>query len=74
MQDTGPGLTQDDELRIWRRFARGSAASASTPGTGIGLALVRAVARAHFGEAGARNREEGGAEFWIKLPLTPDIG
>ncbi len=73
VQDTGPGLTQDDELRIWRRFARGSAASATTPGTGIGLALVRAVARAHFGEAGARNREEGGAEFWIKLPLTPDI-
>ena len=74
VQDTGPGLTEKDIERIWRRFARGSAASAKTPGTGIGLALVRAVAKAHFGEAGARNRSEGGAEFWIRLPLTPDVG
>ncbi len=73
VQDTGPGLTQDDMQRIWRRFARGSAASATTPGTGIGLPLVRAVARAHYGDAGALNREEGGAEFWIRLPLAPDI-
>lgn len=74
VQDTGPGLTAKDEQTIWRRFARGSAASAKTPGTGIGLALVRAVAHAHFGEVGALNRPEGGAEFWIKLPLTPDVG
>lgn len=74
VQDTGPGLTPKDEATIWRRFARGSAASAKTPGTGIGLALVRAVAHAHFGEAGALNRPEGGAEFWVKLPLTPDVG
>ncbi|MDB6120861.1 MAG: hypothetical protein JWO08_4642 [Verrucomicrobiaceae bacterium] len=74
VQDTGPGLTAKDEQNIWRRFARGSAASAKTPGTGIGLALVRAVANAHFGEVGARNRPEGGAEFWVKLPLTPDVG
>ena len=72
VQDTGPGLTPQDEQRIWRRFARGSAASAKTPGTGIGLSLVRAVTQAHFGECGALNRPEGGAEFWIKLPLTPD--
>ena len=74
VQDTGPGLTEKDLERIWRRFARGSAASAKAPGTGIGLALVRAVCRAHFGEAGAFNRPEGGAEFWIQLPLTPDVG
>jgi len=74
VQDTGPGLTQKDLENIWRRFARGSAASARTPGTGIGLALVRAVALAHFGEAGALNRPEGGAEFWVRLPLTPDVG
>ncbi len=74
VQDTGPGLSAADMERIWRRFARGSAASAKTPGTGIGLALVKAVASAHFGEAGALNRPEGGSEFWIKLPLTPEVG
>ncbi|MCB1093350.1 MAG: HAMP domain-containing histidine kinase, partial [Verrucomicrobiae bacterium] len=37
VRDTGPGLTEEDVERIWRRFSRGSAASASTPGIGLGL-------------------------------------
>lgn len=74
VRDTGPGLTQNDQDRIWRRFMRGSAASASTPGIGLGLSLVRAVVRAHGGEAGARNRPEGGAEFWIRLPARDPAG
>jgi signal transduction histidine kinase len=69
--DTGPGLTEDDLERIWKRFARGSAASARTPGTGLGLSLVKAVSRAHYGAAGAQNRSQGGSEFWLRLPLTP---
>jgi two-component system sensor histidine kinase KdpD len=68
--DTGPGLSEADSQRIWRRFSRGSAASASTPGIGLGLSLVRAVASVHHGEADGRNRPEGGAEFWIRLPLA----
>ena len=35
---------------------------------GLGLALVEAVAEAHGGHAGARNRPEGGADVWIALP------
>jgi len=68
VRDSGPGLSEDDPQRIWRRFMRGSAASASTPGIGLGLSLVRAVARAHRGEAGALNLADGGADFWIRLP------
>jgi signal transduction histidine kinase len=71
IKDSGPGLTASDMDRIWKRFARGSAASARAPGTGLGLSLVRAVARAHYGEAHANNHEGGGAEFWMRLPLTP---
>lgn len=74
VQDTGPGLSDEDKQSIWKRFARGSAASATTPGTGLGLSLVRAVVHAHFGDVGCRNRPEGGAEFWIKLPLAPETG
>jgi signal transduction histidine kinase len=68
VRDSGPGLSEDDPQKIWRRFMRGSAASASTPGIGLGLSLVRAVARAHRGEAGALNLAEAGADFWIRLP------
>jgi signal transduction histidine kinase len=68
VQDTGPGLSPSDLSKIWQRHARGSAATANTPGMGLGLALVRALAHAHHGSAGCRNRDEGGAEFWIDLP------
>jgi signal transduction histidine kinase len=70
VRDTGPGLSDADHARIWRRFMRGSAASASTPGIGLGLSLVRAIANVHRGEAGAENRPGGGSVFWIRLPLT----
>jgi len=68
--DTGPGLKDIDPSRIWKRFARGSAASASAPGIGLGLSLVRAIAHAHRGSTGCQNRSGmKGAEFWIRLPI-----
>lgn len=68
VRDTGPGLRDDEIEGVWRRFSRGSAASARTPGMGLGLSLVRAIAIAHGGNAGCANRAGGGAEFWIELP------
>ncbi len=74
VQDSGHGLTDEDMRRIWQRFARGSAAVRDAAGTGLGLPIVRAVAQAHFGDAGCFNRAEGGAEFWIWVPLAPEVG
>lgn len=70
VRDSGPGLSESDREQIWMRFKRGSAASASTPGIGLGLSLVRAVAKAHRGETGVITPVEGGAEFWIRFPLA----
>ena len=68
VRDTGPGIRLHEIERIWNRHARGAAASAATPGMGLGLSLVRAIANAHDGTAGCENLEESGAEFWIELP------
>lgn len=70
VRDSGPGLQGDDSTRIWRRFMRGTAASADTPGIGLGLSLVGSVVHAHRGEAGAQNLTGGGAEFWMRFPLN----
>ena len=78
VKDTGPGMKPEEMERIWARHARGSAASAATPGMGLGLSLVRAIATAHGGTCGCANRKEGGAVFWIELPIqnadNPDEG
>jgi signal transduction histidine kinase len=41
------------------------------PGAGLGLSIVRAVARAHGGEATARPREGGGLVVTVTLPAAP---
>ena len=67
--DEGLGLAPGDELRIFERFARGSAPSST--GTGLGLAIVKGFARLMRADVFARNRPEGkGAVFSIVFPTV----
>jgi len=70
VHDSGPGVPKKDELTIWERFERGpNRYNASVPGSGIGLAMVRAIAEAHGGRATYRVSDRlGGACFAIDLP------
>lgn len=68
VDDNGPGLHPDEIEAIWERYTRGSAARPKTSGMGLGLSLVRSIAMAHGGYAGAHNRDGGGATFWIYIP------
>jgi signal transduction histidine kinase len=66
--DEGPGFPDDLLPRAFERFGRGQHARADQPGSGLGLALVEAVAVAHGGHADARNHPDGGADVSITLP------
>jgi signal transduction histidine kinase len=66
--DEGRGFPDNLIGRAFERFGRGDEARAGGPGSGLGLALVEAVANAQGGHAEARNRPEGGADVWIALP------
>jgi signal transduction histidine kinase len=66
--DDGPGFPEELLGRAFERFGRGEQARGNEPGSGLGLALVEAVARAQGGSAGARNATDGGADVWIALP------
>jgi two-component system OmpR family sensor kinase len=68
--DRGDGFPQDFLARVFERFSRASS-SDRDGGSGLGLAIVQTVARAHGGEAHAGNREGGGADVWLTLPITP---
>jgi signal transduction histidine kinase len=58
VSDTGPGIPEKDQDRVKDRFVRLDE-SRSEPGTGLGLSLVKAVARLHGGELQLTNGDPG---------------
>lgn len=68
--DDGPGLPAGTASRVFDKFARGEAESA-TPGVGLGLAICRAIVSAHGGRIEALNRAPHGAAFVFTLPVKP---
>lgn len=64
--DTGPGLPDGVEGRLFHTFVRGSNA-AGKPGLGLGLATAKRLVEAHHGRLGVAS-SVGGACFWVQLP------
>jgi two-component system OmpR family sensor kinase len=68
--DTGPGIPQEELERVWEELYRGES-SRGIPGSGLGLALVRAVAERHGGQVSLRSRVGHGTVVRMRLPTTP---
>jgi signal transduction histidine kinase len=70
VDDDGPGIPEAERERVFEPFHRGEPSrSRETGGAGLGLAVVRSVARAHGGDANLQNRSEGGLRARAHLPL-----
>jgi signal transduction histidine kinase len=68
VSDGGQGIPDEQLQHIFDRFRSGD--SGHPRGTGLGLALVRAVARAHGGQVLVRSHPGQGSEFELLLPAT----
>jgi signal transduction histidine kinase len=69
VRDRGIGIPAGEQRSIFRKFVRGSAAAAANvKGTGVGLAMVRHVVRAHGGEVRLASAAGEGSTFTILLP------
>jgi two-component system OmpR family sensor kinase len=73
VEDDGPGMSAEQAQRVFERFYRADAArNRASGGTGLGLAIVAGLVQAHGGTVGVRTAPGAGADFQVKLPLSPD--
>jgi signal transduction histidine kinase len=74
VEDTGGGIQRTELARVFERFTT-SAGPSGHRGTGLGLPLVRAIARGHGGEVRVRSAPGAGSRFDFMLPvLAPPAG
>lgn len=70
IEDDGPGIPAEDAERVFEPFYRREPSrSRQTGGIGLGLAVVRSVARGHGGDVVMANRSGGGLTARVQLPL-----
>ena len=69
VSDSGVGITPEELPRLFERFFRGAAAlETGTPGSGLGLALVKEIVDRHGGSVEAESVPGQGATFTVWLP------
>jgi len=70
VEDAGPGVPAAERERIFEAFHRGRDL-AQPAGYGLGLSIVRQIARVHGGEVRCEARDGGGSRFVVLLPAAP---
>lgn len=71
VKDNGPGISKSELKHIFKRFYRTPGLAARVKGTGLGLYIVRSVARRHGGRAWAESEGPGhGSTFVLQLPIA----
>ncbi len=75
VRDQGPGLTPEQQQRVWERFYQVAAPGHQGPdgGLGLGLAIARAIVEQHHGQVGVESAPGRGSTFWFTLPLAAGL-
>jgi signal transduction histidine kinase len=74
IEDNGPGIADDQIERAFEPFHRlETSRNRDTGGIGLGLAVVRAIARGHGGDVLLKTRKEGGLQAQVRLPLSVSV-
>ena len=67
VRNSGSAIPSHEQPRVFERFYRGAEAR-QTPGTGMGLAIVQQIARAHGGTLSVSSAPDQGTTFTLSLP------
>jgi signal transduction histidine kinase len=68
VDDDGPGIPEQERVRVFDRFHRVAGGRRAAAGAGLGLSIVQAIADAHGGRAFAETSALGGARVVVELP------
>ena len=68
VSDDGAGIPPDQQEKIWQRFYQVDAARSGGEGTGLGLYMVRQIARLHGGTAEVESVPGQGSTFTVRIP------
>ncbi|TAK84016.1 MAG: response regulator [Aquabacterium sp.] len=69
VQDSGSGIPEEEQERIFEPFEQAGDAHSRAAGTGLGLAISRQLVRLMGGELRVESRPGAGSRFWFELPL-----
>ncbi|SFD66184.1 sensor histidine kinase [Massilia yuzhufengensis] len=69
--DRGPGIPAADLPSVFQPFFRANPGRSNVDGHGLGLAIAQRVVLAHGGDIRAANRDGGGLQVTLRLPLQP---
>ncbi|MFB9329930.1 sensor histidine kinase [Paenibacillus aurantiacus] len=70
VSDTGCGISEEDQQRIFERFFKGDKSRTRTAGgSGLGLSIASKIVELHGGDIGVRSHLDEGATFTVRLPL-----
>lgn len=68
--DTGPGISAEEQKKLFRKFYRVEATGGKTMGTGLGLYVSKLLVDEFKGKIGIESEFGKGSTFWFELPLT----
>ncbi|MEK6776462.1 MAG: response regulator [bacterium] len=73
IRDSGPGIQESDQERIFEKFTQvDSPQVRASGGTGLGLSIVKEIVDRHKGKTWVESREGEGSAFFILLPVDQD--
>jgi len=70
VSDTGPGLSETDQTKIFEEFQQADGSSTRAKGgTGLGLSISKKIVEMHGGSIGVESALGKGSRFWFTLPI-----
>jgi signal transduction histidine kinase len=73
VMDTGPGIPQEMQTRIFEPFVQATNDIKHTQGTGLGLPISRSLVQAHGGDLWLESKMGEGTTFFFSLPFQPTL-